>query len=735
VEEQKRFEKALNCVQDAERARTSLEMRLKTLEENLKASQRAIQTSGEERIATLESALDDEKKRRAELQGTSQDLNAKKANLEAQLREVMASREQLQRDMEQKEEAAKQDLQEKLEAAAGTQTSLQEQLAKAEEELKDAKAVGEITQDRAKELENELTQERIRAAHEGKKKEEAEKAKAALEQKMKEDANHREMDVGMQAKRSTMQTDRRVTSLEDALLAEQKKGAQLMGTNRDLEEQLNDSVATQKELQEALSKKEDELKKAAGFGAENKGKHLQTSAELAEERRKVAQEMSCVLEAERAKSVLEAKLKFMEQEFGKKETQLKTVEKNLKEKEAILGGGGALLSKLAAAEKGLRSREQALTNTSDQRTQTLQSELAEERSKRSELAGNYQDLHAARLSLEDKLSTASSRHGQLQSELHSAKNELRTTKGTAEDFRSFASEAEAALADERRRAEMARKECSELSETQSKAELAKTALEARLAEVEKRLKSGEAETLDFAQLLGGGGPQDLTKAAPVGGTQSEGGGTLSQSQSQTLSPAAAAPAAPMVASPNGSDGSMLLAAAPAYTAAAPAQTRGPWFGGENSAENWEPAASKLFQRLDRRGNGYVETSRVLQLWPLLSRHVEMGNAAAIAAQLLQSSAPMSLREWMSLMKALHTIVGPRRLRRNIRSAEAYCAELQSGSSPAATPPLPNTAAQGKGPGGIPLATASASQPSNVAGSLPQKQSFLSMPRAVPDMGR
>jgi hypothetical protein len=399
------------------------------------------------------------------------------------------------------------------------------------------------------------------------------------------------------------------------------------------------------------------------------------------------------------------------------------MEKSLKDKESLLGGQGALLAKLSQAEKGLRNREEALGKKDDKRLQALQAQLAEERAKRVELARNHQDLHANRTSLEDKLRTAASRQGQLQNELSNAENELQLTKSTADDFRSFAAQAEAALAEERRRAELAQKECSELSETRSSAERAKASLEARLAEVERKLKSGEAETLDWAQLLGGK-QQDLTGSA----------------QSQSQSPVGVAM---MGVSPKSSDGGILSAQAaaqpaiPVATAAAsmrspttssvPAAelmsgrgggggegTRGPYNSGHPSlasrdpmsgaagvgtgrndsssaqgAEGWEPVATKLFTRLDRRGNGYVENSRVLQLWPVLSRHVENVNAAAIAAQLLQSSAPMSLREWMSLMKALHTIVGPRRLRRNIRSAEAYFAELQSGNTPAATPPSPH----------------------------------------------
>merc|ERR1740138_541039 len=114
----------------------------------------------------------------------------------------------------------------------------------------------------------------------------------------------------------------------------------------------------------------------------------------------------------------------------------------------------------------------------------------------------------------------------------------------------------------------------------------------------------------------------------------------------------------------------------------------PLKGGKDDSSmqsQWESLASKFFKRLDRLGTGSVENFQVLQLWPLLSRQVDCSNAAALAAQLLQSTSPMNGREWMALMKALHTLVGPRRLRRNLRSAEAYYGELRAGGAPATDP--------------------------------------------------
>jgi hypothetical protein len=94
---------------------------------------------------------------------------------------------------------------------------------------------------------------------------------------------------------------------------------------------------------------------------------------------------------------------------------------------------------------------------------------------------------------------------------------------------------------------------------------------------------------------------------------------------------------------------------------------------------WEPVATKFFNKIDRRGSGFVENFQILQLWPVLSRHVDNTNAAVLAAQMLQSTSPMTNFEWMALMKALNSIVGPKRLRRNLRSAEAYYVELIGGS--------------------------------------------------------
>ncbi|CAK0821972.1 unnamed protein product [Prorocentrum cordatum] len=116
--------------------------------------------------------------------------------------------------------------------------------------------------------------------------------------------------------------------------------------------------------------------------------------------------------------------------------------------------------------------------------------------------------------------------------------------------------------------------------------------------------------------------------------------------------------------------------------------------GTKTQAPWEPLASKFFKRLDRSGTGSVESFQVLQLWPLLSRQMDCSNAAALAAQLLQSTS-VSGREWMALLKALHSIVGPKRLRRNLRSAEAYYRELRASAAPAA-------ASAGAGPAGLPL---------------------------------
>lgn len=476
-------------------------------------------------------------------------------------------------------------------------------------------------------------------------------------------------------------------SLKEVLEAERSKAEQLAGHNRDLEEQLDGVKETQSELLTALSEKEDELKAVQQAGNDTRTRVLQASADLAEERKKVAHELSCMLAAERKKNALESKLQVMEQELSGKAKQLATVEKRLKEKEDALHKD-SMINNLAQVEANLRDREARLQKPGDRRVQTLQTQLAEERKKKSELKGAQEDLHAARKAMETQLQDAMTRKGELQNAVKSADAELKASKASVEDVRAFAAQAEAALEEERNRAELARKECSELTETRDKAELSKAALESRLREMERRLKAGQAGTEDWAQLLGGQQPAFAEEAVPPGegppGSVASWGAAMAGSREREL----------LAKAQRGGDISTI-----------------------SQEPNWEPAAQKLFSRLDVRGDGCVENDRVLQLWPVLSRHVETANSAALAAQLLQSSLPMRLKEWMALMKALHSIVGPRRLRRNIRSAEAYLAELPQAGAGGTSPEISMQAKFGSG--GPPGAAA------NV------KHSFLNKPRAVP----
>jgi len=102
--------------------------------------------------------------------------------------------------------------------------------------------------------------------------------------------------------------------------------------------------------------------------------------------------------------------------------------------------------------------------------------------------------------------------------------------------------------------------------------------------------------------------------------------------------------------------------------------------GKFAKSEWEQIAMKLFSRLEQHGGGFVAAAQVLVLWPQLSTHVEFGHAEALVAHLQGSSSrmPISTGEWMSLLEALSSIVGPRRLRRNIRSADMQFGEIRGG---------------------------------------------------------
>jgi len=103
---------------------------------------------------------------------------------------------------------------------------------------------------------------------------------------------------------------------------------------------------------------------------------------------------------------------------------------------------------------------------------------------------------------------------------------------------------------------------------------------------------------------------------------------------------------------------------------------------------WEQLAERLFGRLDPYDAGFVESRLVLKLWPQLSRHLEGGNAQAIAAELKDGAAPVTFGSWMSLMVALQGIIGSRHFRSNIFCAEQALSKLQSrGLAPAALPPV------------------------------------------------
>jgi len=96
------------------------------------------------------------------------------------------------------------------------------------------------------------------------------------------------------------------------------------------------------------------------------------------------------------------------------------------------------------------------------------------------------------------------------------------------------------------------------------------------------------------------------------------------------------------------------------------------------------ASSKLFRRLDRYGTGQIEERQVLPLWPELSRHMEGTNASGLAARISQRSTPITRDEWMSLMNAIRSIVGPRLFRSSLRAAQEHLEHQPRSPSPKAS---------------------------------------------------
>jgi len=124
-----------------------------------------------------------------------------------------------------------------------------------------------------------------------------------------------------------------------------------------------------------------------------------------------------------------------------------------------------------------------------------------------------------------------------------------------------------------------------------------------------------------------------------------------------------------------------------------------FFGTANSRgdNRWEPVASKLFSRLDQPVTGFVDRSQILPIWPELSRHVPPENAERLTAHIQQNLSIIGRPDWMALLEGLNTIIGQRKLFRNLKNAGVALAEMQQrGSSqqmlpPVSSPVLPGSA--------------------------------------------
>lgn len=370
----------------------------------------------------------------------------------------------------------------------------------------------------------------------------------------------------------------------------------------------------------------------------------------------------------------------------------------------MLAKGSALAARLAAVERNLKKRETASAAERNQSISSLQAAIAKEQEQRAQALG--QD--SARKSLEEKLRGVASRQSELQEELSAAQKEIKNHKESVKSVRALTAQVEAEREQERRKFEHARREQLELSKSRETAEKAKNALQTKILAAEQKLREQEsaiqlakASVEQKQQALRDMPKKPTTPQAVVevpAQPQPEAPREMpnaevevpaqpppqSQPQPQPL-PAKPKKTAPpplrethlSFASDGGPRPDSSQGVSPGQTDKSPQQAA-------STMPVWAHVAGKLFNNLDRLGTGYIDSTQVMQLWPVLSRHVDTASGApGLAAKLLQSIAPMNNSEWMSLMHALSSIVGPKRLRHNIHAAQANLAELQSGNPGAA----------------------------------------------------
>lgn len=87
-------------------------------------------------------------------------------------------------------------------------------------------------------------------------------------------------------------------------------------------------------------------------------------------------------------------------------------------------------------------------------------------------------------------------------------------------------------------------------------------------------------------------------------------------------------------------------------------------------KDWQVLASKIFNSLDKWGYGFIDNASVLRLWPTLTHHADQVEQIAFFTQLQQRAEPIGRNEWVELMVALHSILGSRQLRHNLRAVDS-----------------------------------------------------------------
>ncbi|CAK0871681.1 unnamed protein product [Prorocentrum cordatum] len=357
-------------------------------------------------------------------------------------------------------EAVRRELQEQLEQAAAAQERLREGLEKAEAEVAASRDHGSAASERAAQAEAELAREKEKVRAELERLQQAERARAELESRLAE----AERGVRAAGAAEVADLDARVQGLRDELKAEQERGAKLL----EAQQQMAGALASGEGLRNELV----ELETLRVQGDSTLDRATRAEAELEQERQRAAAETKRAREAADAKAFLEGKLAQVESDRVSKESSLRAAERKLQEQEQMLGHTQELKRRLGDLEPKLAALEQ-----------------------RREGASSTAQEDARVADLEQRLAEAAELQSQLQRRLASAEQELNSTKAMSEDFKAFAAQAEAALAEERKKQEKTEQEIMESSTRRDEAITANSKLEAKLLELERKFKAQERHVL------------------------------------------------------------------------------------------------------------------------------------------------------------------------------------------------------------------------------------------------